>query len=92
MLFSESYQQAVKAPIAPKGEGWAYARPASMQAAMAQALSLKWCLVGQAIYDWANRHRISLWDQRRRLESPDLLLIAVLNDWNLDRAEQELKG
>ena len=93
MLFTKSYNQALKAPTSKGGTGWAHADAASMQAAMAQALGVKWCLNAQAIYDWANRHNISLWEHRKRLTTvTDLLLISVLNDWSLNRTEKELKG
>jgi hypothetical protein len=89
MLFNETYQQAL---AQPKGKGWAHAGPASIQAALAQALGMKFCLNPKAIYDYANRHDTSLWENRKKLEQPDLLLVAVLNDWTLDRTEHELKG
>lgn len=91
MLFSQTYQQALSEPTSGKGRGWKYAGPASMQAALAQALGLKHCLNPKAIFDWANRHNISLWETRKRLEQPDILLVAVLNDWSLDQTEQEMK-
>ena len=92
MLHEQTYQQAMKAPTAKGGRGWKYADAASMQAATAQALAVQHCLNPKAVYDWANRHHVSLFDQRKRLMTPDLLLVAVLNDWSVDRAEQEMKG
>jgi hypothetical protein len=91
MLFKNTYQQALKAPTGRQGEGWAHAGAASMQAAMAMALGVEHCLAPQAIYDWGNRHDVNLRDQRKRLMTPDLLLVAVLNDWTLDHAEKAMK-
>ena len=72
--------------------GWSKAFPHNIQAALCQALGAQFCLNPQAIWDWANRHDTSLWENRKRLEQPDLLLVAVLNDWTLDHTEHELKG
>ena len=91
MLFNLTYRQALKQPTSKGGRGWKYAGPVSMQAAMAQALGVQYCLNGKAIYEWANRHHVHLWQERKRLQAPDLLLVAVLNDWDLERAEKELK-
>jgi len=92
MRYSETYQTALKKPTGRKGKGWAHADEASMQAAVAQALGIQCCLNPQNIYDWANRHDISLFAQRKRLMVPDVLLVAVLNDWTIDRTEAEMKA
>jgi pimeloyl-ACP methyl ester carboxylesterase len=93
MLHDMTYQQAIKAPTGKGGRGWKYADAASMQAAYAQALGVQYCLTPEAIWDWANRHDVSLWQHRKRLTSvADLLLVAVLNNWSLDHAEKQLKG
>jgi hypothetical protein len=93
VLFAKSYKQALAAPTAKGGRGWAHADAASMQAALCQALGIKWCINPEAIWKWANRHNISLWEHRKRLTFVnDLLLVAVLNDWTLDHTERELKG
>ena len=87
-----TYQQALKAPTAKNGKGWAHANAYSMQAAMAQALAARFCLNPQAIFDWANRHGVNLTDRRKQLsETADLLLVAVLNDWDLETTERNLK-
>ena len=91
MLFNKTYQQALKEPTSRSGKGWAHAGPASMQATMAQALGAQHCLNPQAVYDWANRHDVTLFKERKRLQTPDLLLVAVLNDWTLERVEGEMK-
>jgi hypothetical protein len=91
MLFKNTYQQALKAPTSRQGRGWAHAGAASMQAGMAMALGMEHCLGPQAIYDWANKHDVNLRDQRKRLMTPDLLLVAVLNDWTLDQTEKAMK-
>jgi len=91
MLYSESYKEAMAAPTRRGGRGWKYAEGASMQAAVAESLGWKWCLTPESIYNWSNKHGVRLFDQRKRLhDDPDLLLIAVLNDWSLDRTEREL--
>jgi hypothetical protein len=92
MLFTETYETALAAPTARKGKGWKYAEGASMQAAYAMALGTTHCMNAQAIYDWANRHDVSLRDQRKRLQPfNDVLLVAVLNDLPLDQTEKELQ-
>lgn len=92
MLYDMTYQQAIKAPTGKHGRGWKYADAASMQAAMAQALGVKWCLSPEAIWSWANRHDVSLWEHRKKLTSVnDLLLVAVLNNWTLGEAEEQLR-
>jgi len=92
MRYDKTYQQALKAPTARNGKGWAHADEASMHAAMAQALGLSFCLNPQSVYDWANRHNLNLRHERNRPMVPDVLLIAVLNDWTLDKTETEMKG
>lgn len=91
MIFTESYKQAMKAPTAKGGRGWKYAGDASMQATVAMALGAKCCIVAESIYDWANRHDVRLFDDRKKLhDTDDLLLIAVLNDWSIERTEREM--
>ena len=92
MLYANTYHQALAAPTARNGRGWKYAGEASTQAAMAQALGIQHCLNPKAIFDWANRHHVRLFDERKRLMTPDLLLVAVLNNWNLDYTEKKMKG
>ena len=72
-----TYEQALKAPTSRSGKGWAHAGPVAMQAALAQALGAQHCLNPKAVYDWANRHDVTLWDERKRLQTPDLLLVAA---------------
>lgn len=91
-MSTPSYKKALAAPTAKGGRGWKYADADSMQAAMAQALGLQFCLNPQSIYDWATRHGVSLRAERNRLMKADVLLVAVLNNWSIERAEQELKG
>lgn len=92
MKHTPSYKQALAAPTRRGGKGWKHADAASMQAAVAQALGIQCCLNPQSVYDWAARHGVNLRDERKRLMKPDVLLVAVLNDWTLDRTEHELKG
>jgi hypothetical protein len=93
MLFNETYKQAMKAPTAKGGRGWKYAGDASTQATLAFSLGVKWCINADAIYDWANRHDVRLFDERKKLhDTADLLLVAVLNDWSIERTERELAG
>ena len=91
MLFDQSYKAAMKAPTGKGGRGWKYASAASDQAALAEALGWKWCLNAEAIYYWGNRHNVVLFEHRKRLyDDPDLLLVAVLNDWSIERTEREI--
>ena len=91
-MSKQTYSQAIKAPTAKNGKGWANASASSMQAALSQALGLTFCLNPEAIFDWANRHGVNLTDRRKQLsETADLLLVAVLNDWDLETTERNLK-
>lgn len=92
MLYRDTYQQALAEPTSKGGMGWSKAFPHNIQAALAQALGAQFCLNPQAIWDWANRHDVHLMKERKRVMQPDVLLVAVLNDWDLNRTEQEMKG
>lgn len=92
MLYAQTYDQALAAPTGKGGKGWKYADAASTQAAMAQALGIQHCLAAKAIFDWANRHHVGLFAERKRLMVADVLLIATLNNWNLDYTEKKMKG
>jgi hypothetical protein len=89
--FKPSYKEALKAPVSKGGKGWAHADADSMQAASAQSLGMTHCMNPDAIDDWAKKHEVVLLDHRKEFhDDKDILLAAVLNDWSLAKAKQEL--
>ena len=86
------YEKALDEPRR-SGVGWAHANADSMRAARAQALGIKHCLTGAAIYEWSKRRAVNLNDSRvlgPLVQTVDLLLVAVLNDLTLQGAEELL--
>lgn len=71
-----TYKQSIKAPKA----GWAHANDTQMQAVAAEALALKHCMQAEAIFNWAQKHKVSLFDNRVKLNEGFTLLMLVLND------------
>ncbi len=87
-----TYAEAMKHP-AKSGIGWAHIEhdSPSMQAATADSLSRYLCIRAEAIYDWAIRQDVSLLDSAKQfIDTPDLLLVCVLNNWSIDHAVAEI--
>ena len=88
---TRTYSQALKAPTSKHGLGWAHAAPDSMQASMARVLGNMHCLRPDAVYIWANRWGVTLQDETERLTDSDALFVAVINDWPLSTAEEQIR-
>jgi hypothetical protein len=91
MKTKSAYEEALHRPI-KDGVGWKYADAESMQAAYAKSLALKHCLRPEAVFNWAQRHNVDLHKNMVLLyEFNDVLLVAILNDWELQETLEKLK-
>jgi hypothetical protein len=91
MKTKSAYEEALHRPI-KEGIGWKYADAESMQAARAKSLAQQHCLNPEAVFNWAQRHNVDLHKNTTLLyEFNDVLLSAVLNDWELQETLEKLK-
>ena len=68
-----------------KHGGWAHAA--------AEPLGRVLCIRPEAIYNWAIKHNVSLLEKAKQfIDTPDLLLCCVLNDWTVEHTLGKLKG
>jgi len=89
---SMTYEQAWAYP--PKHGGWAQVdiNGPSIQAAVAEVLGQQLCIRAEAVYDWAMEQNVSLRDNAKLfINTPDLLLCCVLNDWSVEYTLEKLK-
>ena len=87
-----TYKQAMAYPA--KHGGWAHIAKdsESMQACTADAMGRNLCIRSAAIYDWAIRQNVSLRDSAKLfIDTPDLLLCCVLNDWTVEHTLSQLE-
>jgi hypothetical protein len=91
MKTKSAYEEALQRPIS-KNIGWKYADDESMQAATAQMLAQRHCLNPENVFNWAKKHDVDLCKNPALLyKFNDVLLVAVLNDYDLEKAIKELK-
>jgi len=84
------FTTALRAPS--KGKGWEHANYASKQAALANLLGRDHGIKPEIIYNWSRELDINLGENVIELRNRDngVLRVAVLNDWDLDKARTEL--
>lgn len=72
-------------------DGWAHTEGEPIEAARAQFLALKHCLRPDAVFKWHQKLDVSLSENFDLLYGTSgLLLVCVLNDWNIEQGLDEL--
>ena len=85
------YRNAMERPCKSGGGGWAHADKESMQASQAQTLGVRHCMQPKSIFDWAVKHKVDLLAARKLLHPyNDILLVAVLNNWSIEKTQAEI--